>query len=393
MVIAIDLRPLLGGKTSGVEMYITHLLKNLLKVDHRNRYVFFLNSTHNESSLIKSVIKIISENPSSEKHLIVHTKYPNKIFNLLLIFLRYPRLDRLIYRQTGLQPDIFFAPDLRPAPISSKTIKITTIHDLAFKHFPKFFSLKSRIWFKMLNAAREIHESTKIIAVSNFTKKDIVKTYSINPAKIIVIHEGVEPNFSDQIEQGKIAEIKAKYKLPDNFFLFLSTIEPRKNIPNLIKGFKIFIEKFPKYKDYQLVIAGKTNHKIFSKIHSQNNPNIHFPGFISQKDKATLYSMASAFIYPSILEGFGLPLLEAMRCGVPIISSNTSSIPEVTGKAAILINPLKPDEIAAAMNKTLILKNRRKLQLSMKKQVTKFSWEKCAKETLTTFSLSLQNPE
>jgi len=384
---------LLGGNTSGVEIYTTHLIEQILKIDQGNRYVFFLNSAKKESALIESMKNLIHTNSSTKKHLILHTKYPNRIFNLSLIFLRYPKLDKLIYKQTGLKPNIFFAPDLRPAPISTKSLKITTIHDLTFKHFPKFFSIKSRIWFKILNVQKEITESNKIIAVSNFTKKDITRTYKINPKKIITIHEGIDPNFANNLNFKKIEKIRHKYKLPQKFFLFLSTIEPRKNINNLIESYEIFTKKWPEYSNIHLVIAGKTNNEIFSKITGKNTKNIHFPGFINEKDKATIYVMATTFIYPSIMEGFGLPLLEAMKCEVPIITSNNSSIPEVVEKSAILINPINTNQIAKAMHESLSPRTRIKLKILMEKQVKKFSWEKCAKKLLTTFYLSLQNRE
>lgn len=366
MVTIIDLRALLGHNTSGVEVYLTKLLDNILEQNKKDTFILYTNSAHNQKSILSKFKR--------KNTIIVQTFFPNRIFNLLLIFLRWPKLDKLVYKKTKLKCNTFFVPDLRPCPLSKSINKVSAVHDLSFIHFPKYFSLKTRIWYKILNQKKELLESNKIIAVSNFTKQDIIKTFHISPNKIEVIYEGVN------IEKSNIKYQKNIINLPKEYFLFLSTLEPRKNIDNLIKGFLLFKSK--EKSDLKLIIAGHKNNKIFKNINTPNNPDIISLGFIQNKQKYNLYKNAKAFIYPSFFEGFGLPLLEAMFCNTPIITSNTSSMPEIVKDAALLIDPSSPEDISKAMNKILEQSTRKKLEVNMKKRITHFSWEKCAKQTL-----------
>jgi glycosyltransferase involved in cell wall biosynthesis len=373
MIIAFDLRPLTSGTISGVETYIIHLLKYLIKIDQKNEYVLYINSFKDQSKVLK-----LFNGPNV---ITLQTRIPNKLLNLSLAKLRFPKLDRIILKKTGLQPDIYFVPDLRPTPLSKKTKKITTIHDLAFKHFPNFYSFKSRLWYKYINPEKEISESIKIVAVSNYTKKDIIKTYHTNPSKIDVTHEGIDEDFCTDITADKLKQVRNKYHLPDRFFLFLATLEPRKNINLLIEAFQQFKNN---NRNYKLVIAGKCNKKLFRKLHLPLYPDIIFTGFVDDKDKASLYTLSEAFIYPSLFEGFGLPLLEAMKCHVPIITSNTSSIPEIVKGSTILIDPNNKDELALAMEKILDPKLRGHLIKKMNNRIKHFTWNECAIKTLKT---------
>lgn len=378
MIIAIDVRPLMGGNTSGVEIYIRQLLVHLFEMDKKNSYILFLNSRKSEKNILNA---FKGYNVS-----IVHTRYPNKIFNAFLTFFRWPKLDKLIEKRCKKKPEVFFMPDIRPAPLSKGTKKITVVHDLAYEHFPQFFSWRTKLWYKLINPRREIRESEKIIAVSEYTKEDIIRTYKVGREKILMIHEGVHQNFGKNITKEKQEQVRKKYNLPRNFFLFLSTLEPRKNIHNLIEAFQQFKKK--ETNDINLVIAGKANRRIFSPPSLQKNKNIIFPGFIAEEDKAALYSLAKAFIYPSIFEGFGLPLLEAMKCETPIITSNISSIPEIVKDAALLTNPHKPEEIKEAMKKITLPEIQEDLRKKMRERVRAFTWKRCASETLKTISPS-----
>lgn len=378
MVIAIDVRPLMGGNTSGVEVYIRQLLSHLFEADKQNSYILYLNGAKKEEQILNEFKK---ENVTT-----VHTRYPNKIFNIFLTFLRWPKIDKLIEKRCGKIPEVFLIPDIRPTPLSNQVKKITVVHDLAYEHFPQFFSWRTKLWYKLINPQREIKESHGIIAVSKFTQSDIIKTYNIEEYKIYVIHEGVSESFGSGITKKKKEQVRKKYNLPEKYFLFLSTLEPRKNIHNLVRAFQQF--KDENTNNIKLVIAGKPNHRIFSKMPHYKTEDIIFPGFIEEEDKATLYTMAEAFIYPSIFEGFGLPLLEAMKCQTPIISSNVSSIPEVTEDAAILINPDKPQELKEAMEKIIESEVQKDLRTKMEKQVRQFTWERCAAETLIALYLS-----
>lgn len=386
MNIVIDIRPLMEGKLSGIEVYILQLLRELFKIDQENSYILFANTAK----------KVHLPDFNKKNVTIIQTKIPNKLLNIGLCFLRRPKLDKLILgyikKHSEKMPvtmemtklDIFFMPDLRPSALTRKIIKITTIHDLAFLHYKKFFSKKTRLWYKLLNPQREIKTSDHLIAVSSYTKKDVMETCGIPGNKITVIHEAVEESFGENLDEKKYEHIKRRYGLPEKYYLFLSTIEPRKNIQNLVRGFIIYKRLNPNDKA-KLVIGGSKNNKIFSNVMHDNHPDIFFTGFIDEEDKAAAIQHADVFIYPSFFEGFGLPLLEAMKCGTPIITSNTSSMPEVVGDAAILINPELPDTIAAALEKIRKPGIKEQLKKNMEKQIEKFSWKKCARETLKLF--------
>ena len=182
-------------------------------------------------------------------------------------------------------------------------------------------------------------------------------------------------------------KVKAKYKLPDKYILTLSTIEPRKNIEGLLKAFRKL--KNETNLPHKLLIVGQKNEKIFAKVKQFNQENnaVIFTGFIAEKDKPYIYHLADVFVYPSFFEGFGLPLVEAMQTGCPVITSNLSSMPEIVGNAARLINPHSANAIKEGIKKVLEDANyRQQLQQAGIRRSQNFSWEKCAKETLQIIS-------
>lgn len=392
MNIVVDIRPLMEGKISGIETYTINVLQEIFKLDTKNTYILFANGA---KDVMDRLPQLKGDNIS-----IIQTKIPNKILNLSVSLLRYPKLDRLIMnylkRHKEKVPktmkeasiDLFFMPDLRPTALTKKVKKITVVHDLSFKHFPSFFSKKTRLWHKILHPKREIKNSAEIIAVSSFTKHDLIETFGIAEEKITVIHEGVDENFGKKKVKNSQA-ITAKYRLPENYFLFLSTIEPRKNIQGMVRGFIIY-KRLNRSDNSKLVIAGKKNQKIFSQVMHDDHPDIIFCGFIDEEDKAEIIRGARVFIYPSFFEGFGLPLLEAMKCETPIITSNTSSMPEIAGDAAILINPRFPEEMAYALEKIQDPGRISELKHHMREQVKKFTWKECASKTLDVFAKAFE---
>ncbi len=374
MNILIDLRPLMGGKTSGVEVYTRNIVEKLLQKETEDTYILWVNAWRR-----LNVFEPLEKNNSRVRE--VHTKIPNKILNLSLKLFKWPKIDSLISKSLdGLPIDIVLMPDLRPSTFSKKVKKVMVIHDISFHHFPRFFSWKSRLWYRLLNPKDELFSSDAIIAVSHATKKDVVKTYHIPPEKIQVIHEAVDDDFGKELSEKRWQEIQRKYQLPDQYFLFLATIEPRKNMGKIIEAFLMFQSR-NKEKKIHLVLAGQRNKKIFSTFELATSPHIHFPGFIDDKDKAEVMAHASAFLYPSLFEGFGLPLLEAMKCNTPIITSKTSSMPEVCGDAARYVDPGNASQIEEAMEEILKPEIRKKLSECGKQQIKKFRWDKCADET------------
>jgi glycosyltransferase involved in cell wall biosynthesis len=380
MNIAIDVRPLMGGKWSGVETYIYYLIKHSTLLDPTNNYILFANARSDQRHHIPDF---------GRKNIqIVQTHIPNKLLNFCLLFFKYPKL---IGAKINKKIDAWIFPDLRPYSLSSKCASIQTVHDLCFEHYPDFFSKKSRLWFKLIQPQKLIKKADKIIAVSSSTKQDLEKTYKIPGEQISVIYEGINQEFSSKINDLTWINIQNKYRLPSEYFLFLSTLEPRKNLKNLALAF----EKYKGKKDNQtkLVLVGEEQADIFSKLHIPKSNDIIQTGFITEDEKPYFYKHAKALIYPSFFEGFGLPLLEAMKCGTPIITSNISSMPEIAGSAAIYIDPKSIESITSAMEKIEDINVRKFLTEKSHEQIKKFSWDECAKSTLKLIKEVIANKQ
>lgn len=372
--IGIDIRCLMSPARAGVAEYAYELLNAIFKIDKQNQYYLFYNS-------YTDVTTHTPLWPQGNIHYIA-TKWPNKLFNASIKIFGWPKLDKLISRNGKL--DYFFSPNLNFAALSKDIKSILTAHDLSFKFFPQFFSLKQRLWHWAISPKKQFRQANTIITPSENTKRDIVDYYKIPPEKIKVAYGAISEIFNNPVIDKE--KIKQKYNLPNRFILCLGAVEPRKNIIGLIKAFELTYSLLPN--SYSLVIAGSgagwKNKKIYARaLASPLRDKIEFLGYVEANYKPGLYSMAELFVYPSFYEGFGFPVLEAMAMGVPVITSNRSSLPEITGHAAYLINPNRPAEIADAIIKMLTDTN---LKEHFKKmgleQVKKFSWDTAARQWL-----------
>ena len=387
--IGIDVRCLVEGRRTGVEEYTFNLLENLLKVDLKNDYVLFLNSLRPPKTELVWLEKY--PNVSVKKF-----RYPNKILNFLFWYFRWPKIDRML---GGV--DVMFFPNIIFGSVSKKVKTLLTIHDLSFERYPETFSWVRRLWHSFINPKKLCEKADKIIAVSQSSKDDLVSLYGIKEEKIKVIHSGINEKFEivDRNNSELIA-IKEKYKLPYKFILYLGAVEPRKNLVGIIRAFNHLQKTALKNNDenimkYFLVIAGEKgwlSDEIYTEIErSIFRDKILVINSIPDNDKKFVLNLATLFVYPSFFEGFGFPPLEAMRCGVPAIVSNNSSLPEVVGKGAIMIDPDKPDEIWRAMQEILssdeLYQKMKELGLQ---QAQKFNWQKTVQEFLKVVK-SLEN--
>ncbi|MGW8185162.1 MAG: glycosyltransferase family 4 protein [Candidatus Moraniibacteriota bacterium] len=377
MKIGIDIRCLSEGRRTGVEEYTINLLDKIFQEDKENEYVLFLNSWK------KSKIDL----DWTKKYENVKVKifnFPNKILNLSLWYFSWPKLDKLL---GGV--DVFFMPNLNFVALSGKSKLLLTIHDLSFEYFPETFSLKRQWWHMFINPKRLIKKADKILAISQSTKEDLINFYKVNPKKIAVVYNGISEEFS-RVDRNnpKLLEVKNRYSLPFNFILFLGTFEPRKNITGIVRAYEFLREEGNKELDrYKLVIAGSDGWKskeIKKYIQdSKYSKDIHLVKYIENDDKVYVYNLASLFVYPSFFEGFGIPPLEAMKCGIPVVASNNSSLIETVGAGGITVDADHPDEIAMAARDFLLDKElSEKFIIRRLKQVQKFSWTKSAKKFL-----------
>lgn len=357
MRIGVDIRSLQEKRYSGVSEYTLNLLKALFSIDRANQYILFCNA-------IKKIDLPKFDFPNVK---IIKFNYPNKLFNLSLKFFKFPKIDKLI---NGL--DIFFMPNLQFIALSEKVKTVITIHDLSFERYPSFFSTRQRLWHKLVNPRKLCRESKKIIAVSANTKNDIVNLYNIESRKIEVIYSGLDKKYKEIENQEELERVKNKYSLPEKFILYLGNIESRKNIDSIIEAFKNL--NIP---DLYLIIAGQGGSGV------RNLDKIKFIGYVADEEKAALYNLAKIFVYPSFYEGFGFPPLEAMACGTPVISSFSSSLSEVVGSAAIMIDPYNVSELSAAINQILTDKDLwRNLRQRGFEQAKKFNWRNTAQKLL-----------
>jgi glycosyltransferase involved in cell wall biosynthesis len=365
MNIIIDIRPLLTTPRTGVGEYTFELLDHLFKIDKTNQYFLYYNSFKNIDHLIP--------NWQQNNVRIIKTVYPNKLFNLSLIIFKYPKLDKLVKKKTGIKPDIFFSPNLNFLALSKGIKKILTVHDLSYTLYSEFYSFHQRLWHKIISPKKQCQEADVIFTPSNNTKQDLIKYYKINQEKIKVTPLGLSTNFINPI----FTNIRQKYNLTHDYLLFLGTIEPRKNVLGIIKAF----EKSQNIFFGDLVLAGAQGFQ-YKKIldYIKKSPvkdRIKIIDYVDKSDKPALYKNAKIFLFPSFYEGFGLPVLEAMSVSTPVITSNRSSLSEITNNTAWLVNPYRINEISEAIKKILTdekLRNRMKEEGI--KQADGFRWEK-----------------
>jgi glycosyltransferase involved in cell wall biosynthesis len=266
-------------------------------------------------------------------------------------------------------------------PPFSKGKTVVTIHDLGFKRFPETLTVKTKLLLR-LNLRKSLKRADLILADSEFTRQEILYFYDCPPEKIRVLYSGVEhERYHVNIPAEEITRVKTKQGITGDYILYLGTLEPRKNIERLISAYAQLKQRQPIVPP--LIIAGKKGwlyDGIFEKARSLTD-NIHFTGYIPEEDKPGLLAGALFFCFPSLYEGFGLPPLEAMACGTPVLCSNAASLPEVVGDAGLLVDPFSVEEIADGMER---LYTNEILRTDMKQkgitQAARFDWERSSGE-------------
>lgn len=291
------------------------------------------------------------------------------------------------------RPDVFFSPT-HYAPRFCPVKTAISIMDLSFIYYPEMFK-KSDLYQLKNWTAYSAKKANKIFTISQASKNDIIKIYQIPEEKVVVTYPGIKmesSKFNPPIGGQSSKFLEQKYGIDGNYILFVGTLQPRKNIARLIEAFSITLKnadqdaKKPR-KSLQLVIIGKKGWLYEEILEASKKFNIEnsvkFLDFVPDEDLPSFYSNALYFILPSLYEGFGLPVLEAMKNGCPVITSSVSSLPEAGGNAALYVNPEDVEDIASKMK--LLLDDERKRKEMIKKgyeQIKKFSWEKTAKQTL-----------
>ncbi len=277
-----------------------------------------------------------------------------------------------------IQPDLFLSPD-GICCLGWHGKQYDVIHDVNFIHYPKDMKLTNRVYYKYILQKSAI-KATRIGTVSNFSKEDLVNNFGINPSKIDVVYNGIN-SFFVPVQEVQKADIRMKYSDGKNYFLFVGTLHPRKNILRLLQAFELF--KRNTNSDSKLLIAGKELYRT-SELHTYHDnmmykSDVHFLGRLPDDDLQQVLSSALCLCYVPYFEGFGIPIIEAMNNQIPVITSNVTSMPEVAGDAALLVDPFKITEIAKAMQ--IISDDKIVRDELITKGVERarfFSWEKTA---------------
>lgn len=377
MTILIDIRPLMDARYSGVSEYIFRLLNALFKIDNKNNYILLYNS-------FSQVRDPKFDFPNVK---IVRKKIPNRILNYpLLWLLRRPRFDKWV----GEKVDIFFMPHINYMAVSKNVKTVLAVHDISFLIEPRFFSWWKNLWHTFVMVKQLVRRFDRIVVFSEHTKRDLAALCKVSLEHISVIHSGIDQSFKvyDKNDAG-IIETAKKYNLTKPFILFLSTLEPRKNVEGLVLAFNELKKKHQG--ELELVLAGGRGWKsapIFSLIEKSPYKNdIKVLDYVPENERAFLYSLAKVFAYPSFYEGFGFPPLEAMACGTPVVVAGVSSLPEVVGKAGILIDPYNPSSIALGLEQVLSnLELSADLSKKGLEQAKQFNWERAAERYLRLFA-------
>ena len=370
MRIGINLLYLRPSKVGGSETYVRELIKHLTGMANVQIMIFCnkeVADTFEENGFIHIIV--IDEQPFTQMRRLI-----NENFRLLCFLRQYP-------------VDILFSPANFAAPfLKSKTPQIVTVHDLQHLWLKRNFSLAKRIErsFMFRTTFKKSHH---VIAISEFTKNDILNNYRIPMEKVTTVYSGVHSNKEPTINE--IESTRRKFNLPNKFFYYPAMISQHKNHLGIIEAFYLACRNLEG--DVELIFSGNDESPYRSIVSNRLEQlslgnRVRHLGYIKRHEVMEIMSMATAMVFPSKFEGFGLPLLEAMQCGTPVIASNCTSIPEVAGNAAILLDPNDIEGWATSMIEMMTNKQlRESLREKGKQNAARFSWEKCATETLKVF--------
>ncbi len=347
--------------------YCFELLVNLNKIDKKNQYIIFL----------PKAPTVDLPNSSDNWHYKVIG--PRRFWTLFALSIEF------LFRRSRV--DIFFSP-AHYLPIFLPVKSAVSVLDISYIHFPKLFKKKDLYQLKNWTAY-SVKKASKVLTISHASKGDIIKTYGLPESKVVVAYPGIREISNLKSQISNMDKIKKKYGIEGDYILFVGTLQPRKNIVRLIQAFAELKTQNSKIKnkDIELIIVGKKGWLYEEILEAPKKfgieDRVKFLDFVSDEDLPYFYKNAVCFVLPSLYEGFGLPVLEAMKYGCPVIASNVSSLPEAGVDAALYINPLDVGDIAK--NLELIIRSselRKKLIEKGYHQVKKFSWEKTARETL-----------
>lgn len=362
MRIAVNTRLLLKGKLEGIGWFTYRTLEKIVQQHPEHEFIFFFDRPYDPSFIFGTNVIPVVVSPQA-RHPI--------LFNIWFEW----RIPALLKKY---KVDLFLSPDSQTS-LKTSVPTCLVMHDLAFEHYPEHFKLSHRIYWRHYSPLFA-KKATRLGTVSTYSKEDISKRYGVPLDKIDVIYNGAHDEYHPLgLEERE--EIKKQYADGCEYFVFAGALHPRKNIVNLLKAFVAFKKKHRS--NMKLVIVGRMAWKYDEVIDMKDEmpfkDDVKWVGYMQVDELSKVIGGAYALVYASLFEGFGIPILEALKCNVPGVVSNTSSMPEVAGDAALLVDPTNVEDIAEKMG--MIYKDERlraKLIAAAPIQVEKFTWQKSA---------------
>jgi len=382
MKIGIEGQRLFRSKKHGMDMVALELIRNLQQIDHENEYVVFIKPDVDDTA--------VRETANFRVERLEGGFYP---------FWEQIALPHAA-KKAGCQ---LLHCTSNTAPLYTSLPLVVTLHDIIYMEsgYLKILNGSGSYYQKTGNVYRKmvvpkiVRDSRKIITVSHFEKNRIADFFGITgDPRLTAVYNGVSEHFKPVTDKYELKMVKEKYHLPDQFFFFLGNTDPKKNTKGTLKAYSQFVKQ--KGKDIKLVMLDydmQELEKILDEINDRNLINqIVLTGYVINTDLPAIYSQCSVFLYPSLRESFGIPMLEAMACGVPVITSNTSSMPEIAGEAAEIIDPFRPEEITEALVKlTSEQETRSKLIQKGLERSKLFTWKRMAEQVLLIYKEIIEN--
>ncbi|MCI0391233.1 MAG: glycosyltransferase family 4 protein [Acidobacteria bacterium] len=371
MRIGIDAHAI-GARQGGNETYIRSLIKSLAEIDGDNLYTIYLANA-------SAAAQWREEFTNQHKNFSVRLLPPPMPLIRVPVYLTY----ELFRRPVDVLHVQYTAPPFCRMPV------VATIHDLAFERMPETFTRRGSFQLK-LTVRRTAKKAARIVTVSEYSRQDLLSIYKLPPEKVVVTYNGVESHFTPHPHvPNETQEIRGRYGIARDFLLAVGSLQPRKNLVRLIRAYTNLRSARADFTP-QLVIVGRRlwlTHDIFDEVKRHRwADDVILTGYVADEDLPALYRAARAFVYPSLFEGFGLPPLEAMACGTPVVTSGVSSLPEVTGGAALLVDPNDEQSLASAMVE-IVSDDLLRAELREKgiAQAKKFKWRDAAEKTLRLY--------
>jgi len=364
MLIGIDASRATAAQRTGTETYSLHLIRELLAQGQTHRFRLYFNQAPSPGLFA----------PGAEQHVM---PFPRMWTHL-----------RLSWEMRSRPPEVLFVPS-HVLPLVHPRRCVVTVHDLGYHYHPEAHTLSQNLylrWSTRFNA----HSATRVLADSQATRQDLIALYQVPAAKIQVVYPGRDETLAPVTDAARLAAVRGRYGVTERYLLYVGTLHPRKNLVRLIRSFARLLGsgvQLAGLDTLQLVLAGQKGwlyDEIVAEVRRLHlAERVVLTGFVPDSDLPALLSGAQAFLFPSLYEGFGFPVLEAMACGTPVVCSNRSSLPEVAGEAALQVDPLDTEALAAAIERLLVDEGlRQELARRGLAQIERFSWRRCAAEVL-----------